>query len=752
MIRISGRSPLALLSALLLAVVSCSRDIAAPQSRNGQSLGARSGNPASVISDGARGGNAHFFWLPPLVSAPTYSGESDPDATPTVVVCELRSSGAGCGQVIASFARGGSTADAITYDPTSQQYHVNWKTDQCLDGPCALDPNKTYRLRVLVGSYELGFADVDVVSSASQLRNVATGQYIGLVEGRTLPIKFRVEKGAAAVVKKGEAMKMEVKGGVLATDDGSVALQVPEGALTVEKSITVSSVSEELPGIEAWAEPIDLGPDGTTFEKPVMLTMHFDGRMLPEGIPPSAMRIFTWKGDSWELVKGSVVNEADNTVTAPIEHFSYYYVSVMANRVQGHQTYNSMYVGETTVETAFAYFYEQVPVSRCDQVAYYVYENGSYTIHYTTRCYTTMQTVRSYPVGQRLYWSALDPADQARPASAAHFDAPGYSIIGTNGQTTSPMLHADAPGSALIWPTFGDDENAPYVYSWVMDIFPVPSYTLTFSDGNPATGVRQLIVQQSDGSGRRVLASFTNDGLGLLPRFSRDGNQIVFSVGGQQESDLYLISNVNGVPAMRRVTDWPGLEAGATFTPGARSIFFTGTRSGNYELWSIDNDPANPNPGLLTHTAPEEGNVSVSPDGLRMAFARGNGSGRDIIVRSLQADANGNFAEIQVTDAGGISAFPRWSPDGSQLLIERENALYFISSTRERQTLADMRGVSTHGLVPSGADLSPDGKKIVFVAEGLWDVYIMNADGTGLEKVPTPDGLQENYPSFKGSW
>jgi hypothetical protein len=74
---------------------------------------------------------------------------------------------------------------------SDEQYHVNWHTDDS-----NLDVNKTYRIEVLVGSTLLGFADVDPVSTGKQLKNVQTDDFIGLVDGRTLPIKFRIENKA----------------------------------------------------------------------------------------------------------------------------------------------------------------------------------------------------------------------------------------------------------------------------------------------------------------------------------------------------------------------------------------------------------------------------------------------------------------------------------------------------------------------------------------------------------------------------
>ena len=146
------------------------------------------------FSDGAHAGNPDFFFLPPLFKSPTTNPNYEPnafneDVRPTVEICELDplTTPPVCGPTIKTFA-----AAEVTRDVANQQYQVNWKTDES-----HLVVTNEYRIRVLLGAVELGYADVDPVSSGSQLKNVNTGEFIGLVDGRTLPIKFRVEDGAA---------------------------------------------------------------------------------------------------------------------------------------------------------------------------------------------------------------------------------------------------------------------------------------------------------------------------------------------------------------------------------------------------------------------------------------------------------------------------------------------------------------------------------------------------------------------------
>lgn len=133
--------------------------------------------PTLAISDGTHGGgNAHFYFLPPMVSAQYYTGAFDGSLAPVVRITEA-------GAALVDLTPGANVAD--------ETYHVNWHTRDF-----NLDPARPYRISVLVGSYELGYADVDVVATGRELRNVNSNDFVPLLNGRTLPIKFRIEQGA----------------------------------------------------------------------------------------------------------------------------------------------------------------------------------------------------------------------------------------------------------------------------------------------------------------------------------------------------------------------------------------------------------------------------------------------------------------------------------------------------------------------------------------------------------------------------
>lgn len=165
--------------------------------------------PSAVISDGAHGGNPDFFFLPPLVANPVNDpnydrGKANNGLGPrlAVEVCELTAQNLNsqglpteatdcvAGPPKVKFPAGsvgvqGSDDDAF--------YMVQWKP-----GNSNLNLAKFYRLKVLVdgSNTPLGIADLDPMSNMKEWKNAKTGDAIPLLDDGTLPIKFRIEKGA----------------------------------------------------------------------------------------------------------------------------------------------------------------------------------------------------------------------------------------------------------------------------------------------------------------------------------------------------------------------------------------------------------------------------------------------------------------------------------------------------------------------------------------------------------------------------
>lgn len=139
--------------------------------------------PEALISDGHSGGNPHFFFLPPILPKPSPNGPFNARLAPVVEICSVLEAPCASGHVLAALG------PVVVDGP--EQYHVNWDT-----GPLQLSIGTKVRIIVRVGTrHILGFADVDLVANTS-MKNLQTTADIQLVDGRTLPIAFRIEQGA----------------------------------------------------------------------------------------------------------------------------------------------------------------------------------------------------------------------------------------------------------------------------------------------------------------------------------------------------------------------------------------------------------------------------------------------------------------------------------------------------------------------------------------------------------------------------
>ncbi len=159
---------------------------------NGDKIGQPIATPTSntkQISDAVHtAGNPDFFFLPPMVPNPSGgtnwdAGAFNPSLAPTVEICATATAGAACASSPLSYPASLRAAD--------EQYAYNWKVPT--------DAQVYYRITVKVGSKPLGWADVQA-GTAAEVKHMGTGEFIPLVDGRTLPIKFRIERYALCAI------------------------------------------------------------------------------------------------------------------------------------------------------------------------------------------------------------------------------------------------------------------------------------------------------------------------------------------------------------------------------------------------------------------------------------------------------------------------------------------------------------------------------------------------------------------------
>lgn len=200
------------LSILALAACADSGEVTAP---------VRLAPPNAVISDAAHDPTAdpRFVFLPPVVSdAPTIAGALDAALLPrlSLRVCVLTTGT--CGSTVAVLT---STPDGdnevIRIDDDLSSFHIVWKSrnyDLSLG---------TYRIEVwtdfgLATAKRYGFVDVQVVATGKEKKGVDGANFIALIQGGNLNIKFHIAKLFDRYVSMGNSITAGfISGGINAT-------------------------------------------------------------------------------------------------------------------------------------------------------------------------------------------------------------------------------------------------------------------------------------------------------------------------------------------------------------------------------------------------------------------------------------------------------------------------------------------------------------------------------------------------------
>lgn len=164
-----------------------------------------------------------------------------------------------------------------------------------------------------------------------------------------------------------------------------------------------------------------------------------------------------------------------------------------------------------------------------------------------------------------------------------------------------------------------------------------------------------------------------------------------------------------------RLTDAPGYDAEASYSPDGSQIVFTSFRDGNAEIYVMDADGSNPR--RITHAPGYDGGPFFSPDGRRIVYRsdRKDNDLLQIFVNNLEGTA-----ERQLTDDDHVNWGPYWHPDGRHVI--------YATSKHGHQNyelyLMDVDGggeperITYHDGFDGLPVFSPDGKSLMWTSSG----------------------------------
>ena len=195
------------------------------------------------------------------------------------------------------------------------------------------------------------------------------------------------------------------------------------------------------------------------------------------------------------------------------------------------------------------------------------------------------------------------------------------------------------------------------------------------------------------------------------PRFSRDGQRLVYQRRSGTQWDLWLLDVASG--EQRALTTSPYDEREPDFTPDGRAVVFASERAGRYSLWSMTLDS-----GVETQLTEETGTASyptVSEQGL-VAYVLARDAEWSIRVLGLDG-----AIDVVHTSASRLSP-PSWRPGGGVLTFgeqdSAETSRLQLLVLGEPRVLKPLSG--SEDLFASRAEWR-SGAEFVYAADGqLW--------------------------------
>jgi TolB protein len=179
------------------------------------------------------------------------------------------------------------------------------------------------------------------------------------------------------------------------------------------------------------------------------------------------------------------------------------------------------------------------------------------------------------------------------------------------------------------------------------------------------------------------------------------------------ESMDIFAGDLNGQNLIR-LTDAPGYDAEASYSPDGSQIIFTSFRDGDGEIYVMNADGSNPR--RITRAAGYDGGPFFSPDGNRIIY-RSDRRANDLL--QIYINNPGGTAERALTSNEFVNWGPYWHPDSRHIVYATSKhghsnyEIYLMNvdtGREERITYQD----GFDGLPV----FSPDGKRLMWTSSG----------------------------------
>jgi TolB protein len=242
-------------------------------------------------------------------------------------------------------------------------------------------------------------------------------------------------------------------------------------------------------------------------------------------------------------------------------------------------------------------------------------------------------------------------------------------------------------------------------------------------------------------SGDRLLLEYGSD---QAAAYSPDGTKIAFMNNYDGDYEI-CVMNADGT-GIKQLTHNSAVDAYPAWSPDGTKIAFASLRDGDVDIYVMNADGSDQT-NITNEDRWDDDMPHWSPDGRWIATQTNLYDGWNVVLISPDGKTRRPIAW-----SPRFTQFDSWSPDGKSLIVSsnREGDYdlyrYDIPDTDPVQwDLLEPTILSNDSAIENGAAWSPDGKEIALSSnrDGDYDVYLMNADGSGSQRKLTHNGIDD---------
>jgi TolB protein len=242
---------------------------------------------------------------------------------------------------------------------------------------------------------------------------------------------------------------------------------------------------------------------------------------------------------------------------------------------------------------------------------------------------------------------------------------------------------------------------------------------------------KRLMIMDQDGANVQTVTDGLNYDV-LTPRYAPSNQQLIYlALFDNRPAQIYMLDIETG--AQEALGTFDGMTFAPRFTPDGESVLFSVERGGNSDVAIMDLRSRRVR--TLTDNPAIDVSPSMAPDGRQITFASDRGGSQQIYVM----DADGTN-QRRITFGDGTYGTPVWSPRGDLIAFTRQyKSRFYIGVVRPDGT---GERLLTEAYLDESPAWSPNGRVIMFHREerpgGPVGLYSIDLTGQNLRRVPTP--------------